>query len=1266
MSNELNIFSVSTGTPADAILHGAAAARAWVNGSLRADDQLDLSAELHADLSARLGGAIADGLLQLNADLSGSAHAGIRLQAGMPIDLFEAAGLIARLRLEASVSGQARVTAAMTLGEFQSLVLDAFPPVARPYVRVVLDEARVGATVWARGSFAAMAVAELMAVADLFPAEGSPGVSAWFNYGFAWGYGGNWGLVLNTGFDTQTMLRRLAAQAGTDLGRALTAYREQVNLAAEDPLNGVLELAQAALPLALDGLVAWCQQQLTATAPNQREALVDALDTLLQRLVTDLLLPRILRVVMGSIGINPQAVDVTAARRLWADLVGAVAALGDTAATGPLEAVGSVAELVVSMADLLPPGRAAAVRRGVRCAAALAVVVNDDSDAPPSLQRLLAAPGVADSLRQRATQVLTGELGSFLTELQLVPQWLAELAGDLARLVTLAAGDDTAGIPRGQTASVLRQLLQDLTDALGEAGVWDHLATAVPPDLVRAIRAEMQVLIEVCTGLAADETVDAHRAREAVSVGILVLLGRPLSQMTSVVAERGFAAVPPGLRALADEFDGSDQPVDLNASWGDLARQVAGTTVGFPVAQLLRHVAHTTEQWAETVLPEEIGMLDRYLLADTLVDQILTIGVQPAISAFKRDLLPALGRHVVDHVAASLEFLLADSVNLFETMVAGTVQHVLRELELAAVLSFQLAEQAVDAAERAVGELQQRADALEGQAAGYAAAFVRDVVGLADHIRGLDAQVGRALTNWLVEQCLGPANAAAVPDWLRPELPALVTAAVNAATGGILQGTSLAVTGLADILRASAEALRITAESQQGAAVGIRALIESLFRGDQIPSVTVPIGVDVPNPILPFILPPIHINITEVQIPANVLSGVVLTLVFDSIGVGPLLRALDDTATSLRATRAALATIREAIAHDSAQRMRTAINQSGPAAPLAVEILEPQPGTVVPATGTIAVRLVGVTWSFVDPRGEGLPAEAISRLRILVNGQDVPLALLQWADYGTYMEGRITYGVREADRAAVTVPIGPVAVAVLVVDGVGATTAERTWHFVVTAPPELPKPVLRWFPIAVARPFLELPSFEVLTPVSNLAIRPELVQPVTAETAPANRTENTSAVAGSLAELQAAADRGDGAAAFTLWERLHDTDFPTAEAWLWKAADLGDVRAAYHLGLFLWERRDVDAAEAMLRRATLDPQGAYALGRLLWRERSDPQAAIEWFDRAARADDPAAQRDLGIVLRERGDLSGARYWLGRAAGRDDEARRTLADLETVS
>ena len=91
-------------------------------------------------------------------------------------------------------------------------------------------------------------------------------------------------------------------------------------------------------------------------------------------------------------------------------------------------------------------------------------------------------------------------------------------------------------------------------------------------------------------------------------------------------------------------------------------------------------------------------------------------------------------------------------------------------------------------------------------------------------------------------------------------------------------------------------------------------------------------------------------------------------------------------------------------------------------------------------------------------------------------------------------------------------------------------------------------------------------------------------------------------------------------------------DLPPAESHLRQAADSGDVHAAHRLGV------------------------------LLWRERGNPESAVEWLDRAAQADDPAAERDLGILLRDHGDTQGAYHWLSRAADRDGEARHALAEL----
>jgi hypothetical protein len=1079
LDNELNIFSLSTSTPEDSLVHGAALARAWVAGEMRSDDQLDLSAEFDAQCSAQLGGEVSGGLAKFTADLTGAAHAGIRLQAGIPLDLFEGAGIIARLRLEASVNGQAQVTAAMSLAELHQLLIDPLPQAARPYVRILLHEVDVGATVWGRLSFAAMAVAELMAVVTLFPTDGSPpGVTAKFNYGFAWGYGGAWGVIANFGFDPKELLRKLSDQAAADLAKEIDAYRKQAHITDGSPLSYALDAAEIIAPLTLSALVTWCQREISRDDTDQHASLLDAMLGTLKRLIVNALIPRLLDTTMKAIASQLGGAGREKLLQVWASLVRAVSELANSSADSDLEPVGAVAELILATAQLLPADSATIVKRTVRAASALIVLISDGTSDAPSLRKVLMMPGGAGlSLAGQAEQVLASELAGTLADLGILPGWLEDLVGDAAELVALLTDDQDPATRHREACQLLTQVLGSITQELATAGVWDHLATVLPVDLVRAIRAEVKILTELSTTLGRDGAVDAHHTREAVSAGIMILIGRPLNDMIKIIANRGLTAVPPALRTLADQVDDSPDRVNINASWGQLARQVVGATAGFPVAQLLRHVAQTTDTWTQTVLPEELQMLDKYLLAEDLADQVLEVGTGPAIAAFKQKLLPALGQHVIDHTLASLKLALTDSVNLFTSITEGSAKELLRILELTAITSFRLAELAIDTAEAELSELQAREQELEGQVAQYTADFFQGVASLAAEISSLDTHVGTALTNWLIQQCLGPA-AANIPSYLRDVLDAIVTAAVNAATGGLLPATAAVVRSLGDVLRASADALRITAETEEGSAVGIWPLVESLFRGDQVPSVHIPIGVDLPNPVIPFVLPNIHIDIATVDVPANVVADVIMTLLFGAAGIEPLVDTLNGTVDSLRATKAALDTVKRAIAGNDASEMRSAMATSGASADLNVRIVQPSPASVAPAVGTILFQLTGANATFVAPQAAGLPSEAISRVRVLVNGQQVPLSQVGWHGSKGYLEGRLSYQVQRVGSKAgsgITLSPGPAAVVVLIVDGKGKTSAQASWHFVVERPPGgyMTRP---WFPIATKQPHIDLRS----------------------------------------------------------------------------------------------------------------------------------------------------------------------------------------------
>jgi hypothetical protein len=1067
VANELNIFDVSSETPTDQWAYGSAAARAWLTGSMRADDGLDFSGEFDAQFSAKFGADALKGVASLSGDLSGAAHAGIRLQAGMPLDLFEQAGIVARLRLEASANVRASVTAAMSVGEMRQLVTGALPVESRPYVDIVLDEITVGATVWARASFAAMVISELVAAIDLFPKDGSgPGVTAYFHYGFGWGYGAGWGVITNVGFDLKRLLRRTAGQAELDLRAALEAYRKEEAL---DPAEELAtELAEVLLPLTLDAVVSWCEQQLDSHEDEQRTALADSLAEAIRTLLVNAILPRILGFAGEKVIENVAHVPAEQADEIWGELAAATVYLAG-ASDDPAEAIGIAAVALSRIAALLPQEVGKPLRSAVRCAAAIVALVTDSADARLQSVLLTAGAPAGQTSKLLAGRVLGDELATLLEDEGLIPAWLKPLF-DSVETLTATIASDAAGhaLTSDEAVDMLHDLLTNLEKMMDDANLWDRLATATGfPEMVKAIQAQTRVVIELCASLKNGDAIDGHRTREAVSVAILMLIGQPLAQVISTVAERGLAEVPPALRALADEVDQSSSPASLDASWEDLAKQVVGSSVGFPVAQLLRHAAGTSAQWRDTRLPAELKMLKSFLEID-LADDFRTLGPTAAVSHFKQQLLPILGQHVIDVVLTSHEFVLRDSVNLFEDMVTGTVTHILRSLELSAIVSFRLVEEAVELLEQGVSELQQREHALEQDAERYTAEFFTALSDVTRHIRGLDAYVGAELTDWMVGQCMGPAAAAQMPSWIRDALRGIVTAAVNISSGGVLSMLGTTLASVADLIDSSAEALRLTASSPEGGLVGVQPLLEALAAGDRLPSVVIPIGFDIPNPFMPFVLPSIHIELARVPIPARALSSIVMTIVFGSTGMAPLIETLNTTATSLRVTNDALHTVHDAISGSSAQEMRQNLQAAQPGHQLGIDVIDPQPAGVAPSSGTVAFRIRGANLSFVDPAGAGLPQQAISRVQVMVNGQVISVGDVQWQETGAGLEGRLDYGETDAG-GRVTLRPGPAAVVVVVSDGSGVQSAQQAWHFIVQSPPEIHLELVVvpvWFPIA--------------------------------------------------------------------------------------------------------------------------------------------------------------------------------------------------------
>ncbi len=138
-------------------------------------------------------------------------------------------------------------------------------------------------------------------------------------------------------------------------------------------------------------------------------------------------------------------------------------------------------------------------------------------------------------------------------------------------------------------------------------------------------------------------------------------------------------------------------------------------------------------------------------------------------------------------------------------------------------------------------------------------------------------------------------------------------------------------------------------------------------------------------------------------------------------------------------------------------------------------------------------------------------------------------------------------------------------------------------------------------------------------------------------------------------------------------------DFKLAAEWFRKAADLGDAKAQYNLGVAYNEGKgvpqDFGQAAVWFRKAAEQGivQAQNNLGFLYKQGQGAPQdyaQAAEWFQKAADQGFAQAQHNLGLAYRDgqgvKQDRAQAVLWLQKAAAQDDEqAQADLKELKST-
>ena len=1017
MTDSHEIFSLSAGTDEQAWLHGQAAARAWFTGSADATDGLDVVGEFDAKVSAELSADVARSLASVQAEGAAGAHAGLRLQVGLPLDIFTAAGLVARLRAEASASAQVTVTAKLSAVELSDLCLAPLPELARPYAQIVLEEGTVSAGVWARGSFAAMASAELVSTVVLFPTDGSPpGVTAFLRYGYAWGWGGGWGTVVNVGLEPERLVSRLGGQAGADIRIAIAQTHDDPTISDLD--RWLLGVLPSFIPAVL-GLVT--HLALLTTRDDHTEAEVDQALSEFVAFLREALVSWLIDGLFEALQSEVAAIDVegvgTAARKSAWDVIDALTAArvqtpGDD--SGDLEAVLAALRLVGDLVDAVGSGLSDDARKALasllRCSAAVAVLVGP-AIPRASLAGLFPDQPPTDTPVEIALDVLSNELVKVLSRFTVVPDWLETLLGSTGALVRLVTEWGTGDAAEEQRLVV--DLIHTLLDSMEQGGIWDEIEASLPTPIRPAVRGLVAVLDEYCAAKQRSEATDV-RFREGVTVCVLALVGEPLADLLSIVANKGLRAAPDAFRQLADLVDVGDFPPSLTWSWQELGESVVGVVGGLPTATVLRKTAATVDNWCETILPEELHFLETSLRLGSVCDRIPTQGTAKAVGDFKEAFLGELAAHAGKHVLYSLEFSHREGLELLEAAVTSSLEILVRSLEVSAIAAFKVFEESIRLSEAAAVGAQKRVDDLEKELAQGLAQLVAEIRDVATTIANEADQLEHALTALLLKAALGLGADRGVASDV---LTVIVRAGIGAATGGLNAAVADLARRMAQVLDVTAEGLAAAASSAN-APRGLRGLFQSAASSGPMPHVSIPVSIPIPNPFLPGVLPGIDLYLFSIDVPSEVVGQIALTALFDSVGIGPLLDALDGTAVTLSGIRVALDQATAVKDDVAAGTQRAALDAAQPSKPLDVEFISPEQGAATGSTGAVVFRIRGANSSFVDPGNAGLPPSMPRRVDVRLNGR-VVTEHVDWREVANGLEGTLRYSAMRDDGGTV-------------------------------------------------------------------------------------------------------------------------------------------------------------------------------------------------------------------------------------------------------
>jgi len=232
---------------------GWAHARAYATGNANASAKFHRGVDLAADVDVQAGAGSSFGRV-IGASLNGGVRgtAGLNAQGALPIDIFDTAGVLFRLRGQAAAQAFVKAAIDLDLNTFKDSLLGQLKGAWIDLVDVFTGEIEIGAALWANYGVSVQFLAEAAILGGFHAIDGKPGFTCSFQYAMGYYYGGGFNVRTNFGIENpRRLVDRLSNQFVKIIDREIESALGQMTEAERTAIEVARPLVPLVLPLAM-------------------------------------------------------------------------------------------------------------------------------------------------------------------------------------------------------------------------------------------------------------------------------------------------------------------------------------------------------------------------------------------------------------------------------------------------------------------------------------------------------------------------------------------------------------------------------------------------------------------------------------------------------------------------------------------------------------------------------------------------------------------------------------------------------------------------------------------------------------------------------------------------------------------------------------------------------------------------------------------------------------------------------------------------------